>query len=70
MKKLIQLLDGQWVDPNRVVSVEVGPSEVFVTTRDRSVISVRPTPRGVPATIKELEQWRDHVANQVNQSRD
>ncbi len=64
MKKLIQV-DGQWVDPNRVVSVETeSPTVVVVTTRDRSKLVFGRMNR------KETEQLRDDIANQVNQSRD
>jgi hypothetical protein len=70
MSKMIQLPQGQWVDPNRVSSIEARspdhrPPIVVVTTQDGVEIEL-----DYFEDLKKANKSRDDIATQVNQARD
>jgi hypothetical protein len=68
MKKLIQLATGTWIDPSRVVSVEIWDAKlgaaVFVTTRDETRVTI------TVSSFEESVRLADDIAGQVNELRD
>ncbi len=68
MRKLIQLAPGTWIDPSRVLCIEVWTDErmpsVLVTTRDEARVTIHVSPQ------EDLVRLADDIAKKVNELRD
>jgi hypothetical protein len=68
MRKLIQLASGTWIDPSRIVSIEVWTDErmpaVLVTTRDKTRVTITVSSSEDPVRLA------DDIAKRVNELRE